>query len=197
MPRTLYSPYSHFFYSHFSLPHIWLLNCFILFSVLTPKCSVFCLNVPFLLLIFFPLTVYISVTTGGKQYLVSTCAYEYSEKWQSKSWVGKRGGGVMVWAGVCYGQQIQVQDVDRDIVTRSWGPLSGHPSHHLMLQHDNARPHVARICPQFLEAENIPVLGMHGQHTHRTCHPLTMFKDALHRTAFSSSWQYPATLHSH
>ncbi len=29
--------------------------------------------------------------------------------------------------------------------------------HHLMLQHDNARPHVARICTQFLEAENIPV----------------------------------------
>ncbi len=29
--------------------------------------------------------------------------------------------------------------------------------HHLMLQHDNARPHVARICTEFLEAENIPV----------------------------------------
>ena len=28
-----------------------------------------------------------------------------------------------------------------------------------MLQHDNARPHVARICTQFLEAENIPVLS--------------------------------------
>ncbi len=31
--------------------------------------------------------------------------------------------------------------------------------HHLMLQHDNARPHVARICTQFLEAEIIPVLA--------------------------------------
>ncbi len=31
--------------------------------------------------------------------------------------------------------------------------------HHLMLQHDNAWPHVARICTQFLEAENIPVLA--------------------------------------
>ncbi len=31
--------------------------------------------------------------------------------------------------------------------------------HHLMLQHDNAQPHVARICTQFLEAENIPVLA--------------------------------------
>ncbi len=31
-------------------------------------------------------------------------------------------------------------------------------NHHLNLQHDNARPHVARICSHFLEAENIPVL---------------------------------------
>ncbi len=31
--------------------------------------------------------------------------------------------------------------------------------HHLMLQHDNARAYVARICTQFLEAENIPVLA--------------------------------------
>ncbi len=29
--------------------------------------------------------------------------------------------------------------------------------HHLILQHDNAGPHVARICTQFLDAENIPV----------------------------------------
>ena len=27
-----------------------------------------------------------------------------------------------------------------------------------MFQHDNAQPHVARICTQFLEAENVPVL---------------------------------------
>ncbi len=31
--------------------------------------------------------------------------------------------------------------------------------HHLMLQHDNARPHVARICPQFLEDETNLVLA--------------------------------------
>jgi hypothetical protein len=30
--------------------------------------------------------------------------------------------------------------------------------HHLILQNDNARPHVTRICTQFLEAENVPVL---------------------------------------
>ncbi len=32
-------------------------------------------------------------------------------------------------------------------------------NHHLVLQHDNARPHDARICTQFLEAENISVLA--------------------------------------
>uniref|UniRef100_A0A1A8PPR2 Tc1-like transposase DDE domain-containing protein n=1 Tax=Nothobranchius rachovii TaxID=451742 RepID=A0A1A8PPR2_9TELE len=31
--------------------------------------------------------------------------------------------------------------------------------HHLMFQQDNAWPHVARICTQFLEAENVPVLA--------------------------------------
>ncbi len=31
--------------------------------------------------------------------------------------------------------------------------------HYLMLHHDNAWPHVARICTQFLEVENIPVLA--------------------------------------
>jgi transposase len=29
--------------------------------------------------------------------------------------------------------------------------------HHLMFQSDNAQPHVARICTQFLKAENVPV----------------------------------------
>ena len=30
--------------------------------------------------------------------------------------------------------------------------------HHLMFQHDNAQPYVARICTQFLEAENVIAL---------------------------------------
>ncbi len=49
----------------------------------------------------------------------------------------------------------------RDTVTRSWGPLFCHSSttNHLMLQHDNAGPHVERICTQFMEAENIQVLA--------------------------------------
>ncbi len=75
-------------------------------------------------------------------------------------------GGVMVWTGVCYGQQTQVHFIDgilnaqryRDEILR---PIIVPfiPDHHLMLQHDNAQPHVAKICTQFLEAENIPVLS--------------------------------------
>ncbi len=46
----------------------------------------------------------------------------------------------------------------RDEILKSIVVLFIH-DHHLMLQHDNAQPHVARICTQFLEAENIPVLA--------------------------------------
>ncbi len=60
--------------------------------------------------------------------------------------------------------------------------------HHLMLQHDNARPHVARVCTQFLEAENVMYMS-----------PIEHVWDALDRytTACSSSCQYPASSHSH
>uniref|UniRef100_A0A8C1BLK3 Tc1-like transposase DDE domain-containing protein n=1 Tax=Cyprinus carpio carpio TaxID=630221 RepID=A0A8C1BLK3_CYPCA len=80
--------------------------------------------------------------------------------------VSHGGGGVMVWAGICYGQQTQVHFIDgllnaqryRDEILRPIVVPFIH-DHHLMLQHDNARPHVARTCTQFLEAENIPVLA--------------------------------------
>ncbi len=71
------------------------------------------------------------------------------------------------WANVrCYGQRTQVHFIDgilnaqryRDEIMRPIVVPFIH-DHHLMLQHDNARPHVVRICTQFLEAENIPVLA--------------------------------------
>ncbi len=79
--------------------------------------------------------------------------------------VAHGGGGVMVWAGECYGQRTQVNFIDgilnaqryRDEILRLIMSLIH--DHHLMLQHDNARPHVARICTQFLEAECIPFLS--------------------------------------
>ncbi len=54
-----------------------------------------------------------------------------------------------------------------------FGTITSPHDHHLMLQHDNARPHVARICTQFLEAENIPVSCLAsiltGHVTHWAC----------------------------
>ncbi len=68
--------------------------------------------------------------------------------------------------GVCYGQRAQVYFIDgilnaqryRDEILRPIVVPFIH-DHHLMLHYDNVRPHVARICTQFLEAENIPVLA--------------------------------------
>ncbi len=83
--------------------------------------------------------------------------------------VAHGGGGVMVWAGVCYGQRTQVHFIDGNLNAQIYRDEILRPivlpfihDHHLMLQHDNARPHVTGICT-------------HGQHTHRTCHPLSMF----------------------
>ncbi len=66
-------------------------------------------------------------------------------------------GGVMVWAGVCYGQRTQVNFIDGILNAQRYHDEILRPivvpfihDHHLMLQHDNAR--LARICTQFLEA---------------------------------------------
>ncbi len=80
--------------------------------------------------------------------------------------VAHGGGGLMVWAGVCCGQRTQVHFIDGILNAQRYREEILRPivmpfihDHHLMLQHDNAQPHVARICTQFLEAENIPVLA--------------------------------------
>ncbi len=80
--------------------------------------------------------------------------------------VAHGGGGVMVWAGVYYGQQTQVHFIDGILNAQRYRDEFLRPivvpfihDHHLMLQHDNAWPHVSRICTQFLEAENILVLA--------------------------------------
>ncbi|XDV34691.1 hypothetical protein PO909_004823 [Leuciscus waleckii] len=81
--------------------------------------------------------------------------------------VAHGGGGVMVWAGVCYGQRTQVHFIDGILNAKRYCDEILRPivvpfihDHHLMLHHDYARPHVARICTEFLEAENIPVLAV-------------------------------------
>ncbi len=110
----------------------------------------------------------------------------------------------MVWTGLCYGQRTQVHFIDGmlnaqrycDEILRLIVVPFIH-DHHLMLQHDNARPHVARICTQFLEAENIPVLAwpaLTGHVTHWACLGCS---GSAYTTAWSSPCQYPATSHNH
>jgi hypothetical protein len=60
--------------------------------------------------------------------------------------------------------------------------------HPLMFQHDNALPHVARICTQFLEAENVPVLPWPVYH--QTYHPLSIY-GMLWINVYDSVFQFP------
>ncbi len=69
------------------------------------------------------------------------------------------GNGILVWAGVCYGQRTHEHCIDGILNAQRYSDEILRPivvpfihNQHLMLQH------VARICTQFLEAENIPVL---------------------------------------
>ncbi len=65
----------------------------------------------------------------------------------------------------------------RDSVTRSWGPLLCHSStshdHYLMLQHDNARPMLQGSVHNSWKLKTSQFL--HGHHTQRICHQLSMF----------------------
>jgi transposase len=75
------------------------------------------------------------------------------------------GGGVIVWAGISYGQRTQLHFSDGNLNAQRYCDEILRPivvpfinSNHLMFQHDNLQPPVARICTQFLEDENVPVL---------------------------------------
>jgi hypothetical protein len=72
----------------------------------------------------------------------------------------------MVWAGISYGQQTQLRFIDGNLNAQRYrDEILRHIVvpficlHHHMFQHDNAQPHVTRICTEFLEAENVPVLS--------------------------------------
>ncbi len=68
-------------------------------------------------------------------------------------WVAHGGSEVMVWAGICYGQRTRVHFECTEIPW--WDP----EAHCCVIHPRPSRPHVARICTHFLEAENIPVLA--------------------------------------
>jgi hypothetical protein len=91
--------------------------------------------------------------TDGRQ-RVWRCVCEHFAYVSVVKRVPHDGGGVMVWAGINYRQQTQLHFID-EILRPIVVPLIRH--HHLMFQHDNAQPHVTRICTRFLEAENVPV----------------------------------------
>ena len=75
------------------------------------------------------------------------------------------GGGVMVWAGISFGQRTQLDFIDGNLNAQRYHDGILRPivmtiihRYHFMFQHDNAWPHIARICTQFLEVEHFPVL---------------------------------------
>ncbi len=109
-----------------------------------------------------------------------------------------RGGGVMVWAGVCYGKRTQVHFIDGILNAQIYRNEIIRPivvpfihNHHLMLQHDNALPHVAKICLlyTFLEAENIPVLAWPAYSPDMS--PIEHVWDALDRRIRQRVFQFP------
>ncbi len=115
--------------------------------------------------------------------------------------VAHGGGGVMVWAGVCYGQWTQVHFIDgilnaQRFVTRSKSPLLCHSSTTITSCCSKLMHGPMLQCTHFLEAENIPVLAWpaYSPVTHWACLGCS---GSAYTTACFSSCQYPATSHSH
>ena len=114
------------------------------------------------------------------------------------------GSGVMVWAGIRYGQRTQLHYIDGNLNEQRYCDEILRPivvpfirGHHLMSQHDNPRPHVARICKQFLEAANVPVLPWPAYSDRTPIEQRSGYSGSSCTTVCSSSWQYPATSHCH
>ncbi len=115
-------------------------------------------------------------------------------------------GGVMVWAAICYGEWTQVHFIDgilnaqryRDEILRPIVVPFIH-DHHLMLQHDNARPNVAKDLYTIPGSWKHPSSCMASNSPNMSSQTLSMFGMLWigYTTAFSSSCQYPGTSHSH
>ncbi len=101
----------------------------------------------------------------------------------------------MVALGLFYGQAYVMDNehrwillmafwMHRDNVTRSWGPLLCHSSTTItscccMIMHG---PMLQGSVHNFLKLKTSQFL--HGQHTHRTCHPLSMFAIGVYDSVF-------------
>lgn len=74
------------------------------------------------------------------------------------------GGSVMVWGGIAYGHKMPLIVINgnlnavqyRDRILSTVAPYV--QQHQLTLQQDNARPHVARICRDYLQAQHVDPL---------------------------------------
>ncbi len=92
--------------------------------------------------------------------------------------VAHGGGGVMVWAGVCYGKWTQGHFIDGILNAQRYRDEILRPI---------VVPFITSCCSMIMHG---PMLQgsvhnswklktsqfLHGQHTHRTCHPLNMFE---------------------
>lgn len=79
--------------------------------------------------------------------------------------VAHGGGGVMVWAGICYGQRTQLHFIAGNLNGQRYRDEILRPivvpfveRHDVIFQQDNARPHTARICREFLDEQEVQLL---------------------------------------
>ena len=108
------------------------------------------------------------------------------------------GGGVLVRAGIIYKHNcilLMAIWLHRDNVTRSWGPLSCHSS--ATITSYIMSGHVARICTQFPETENVPIFLACILTRHVTHWACLGCSGSRCMTACFNSSRYPATSHSH
>ena len=75
------------------------------------------------------------------------------------------GGGVMLWAGICHGHKTELVFVEGALNAQSYCDTILQPvvvpfiqRHSVTFQQDNARPHIVRICNEYLQANNVDVL---------------------------------------
>lgn len=90
------------------------------------------------------------------------------ERFQDNCVVERRpfgGGSVMVWGGITANARTPLVVIDGNLTGARYRDeiLQAHvipfvQQHHVTLQHDNARPHVARVVTDFLTQQNVDVL---------------------------------------
>ena len=77
------------------------------------------------------------------------------------------GGSVMVWGGISHGVKTPLVVIQGNLTAVRYRDQVLMPhvlplvnAHNLTFQHDNARPHVARVCRDFLNQNNVQVLDL-------------------------------------